>query len=313
VFQSLPCWMGFKTLQFSVGLIVVSAFFSFISLGLPFHEVAYFTGHLIPVFRMKTYPLWVSSHPGTNDDAEGIFCYAVRKGTGGRDLCEHVIGSHTVKDAAQQWCSEAVKILYPSLCSGLGYAYPCGLFVTLSGIAQLALLSTAVWLLYQYTTKSPKKQLRETAQILIVVGFAFHAFTIFIYGVLVLTNLDDMAPHAVISTFISPSKATGVDKGYWLTIVALLLQITALLIQHFFKRSEEIFLEEARKQARFEAEMAAQTGLHGEAAFGAGGAFDTHAEHAGWTSAPQPQQFAYPPSTPNYAVRADMPPPPRSL
>jgi hypothetical protein len=303
--------MGVKTLGFSVGLIVVSVFFTIISLVLPFHEVAYVTGYVIPVFSMKTYPLWVSSRPGTHDNAEGIFCVAVRKGTGGRDLCEHVIGTRTVQNAAQQWCAQAVRILYPSLCAGLGYAYPCGLFVTFSGLAQLALLSTAVWLLWRYLRQGPKKQLREVAQFLIVAGCGFHAVTIAIYGILVLSNLDDMLPPAMISSFISPSRATGVDSGYWLTIVALLLQVTAILLLHFFRHREEKYLEEVRRMAKFEAEMAAQSGPRGEPAFEARGAFDTYAEHMGWFGGPE--QFAAPSPTPHHAVRANMPPPPRPL
>jgi hypothetical protein len=166
------------------------------------------------------------------------------------------------------------------------------------------------FLAYSYFHVAPKKQYRETAMQLQVVGFAALLVVVMSYIGLVITRLDRMGQRPGLKFIISTNEGgLGTSFGVFLIFMGIVFKVVACALFNLGKTKEEVahaLLKEQREDweaANFPAALSGYTG-------GYYGAAD-YAPNAYQHQQPQPQvrpqqQYAYPQSQ-GYAQPATYP------
>ncbi|CAE7581588.1 unnamed protein product [Symbiodinium natans] len=242
--------MGKKVLQAGNMVAIFAVLGYVVCLFLPLHK-AYFqslAGFLrvvdVTTYSMTVYYDWHSR----------LACWFVRKIRGGaNDMCEDE-GSTSVwlQDTQASLCAEGVEAILTSACSGYGTAYVIGICMFLVVLLNVIAQGITFWLIQQYMEK-PKKQYREVAFFLDLIGTILMLIVVLIY-LLAIQRLSSISALGF-EIALGPSNGIGASYGYFFLYFFIMIQGVSVVLMASGSNSQEAREAELREQRKFMQEM----------------------------------------------------------
>eukprot|EP00933_Yihiella_yeosuensis_P072276 TRINITY_DN80625_c0_g1_i1.p1 TRINITY_DN80625_c0_g1~~TRINITY_DN80625_c0_g1_i1.p1 ORF type:complete len:322 (-),score=36.68 TRINITY_DN80625_c0_g1_i1:103-1068(-) len=203
----------------------------------------------------------------------------------GSTWCDDSKNSHPLQEASQMACHSVSQNGFRNACDAFKSAYVVGIAIILCIITNLILQLIGTYLIMQYLQGSPKKQYRETAFILSVIGVLIMTVVITIYYPLVMMPLDSMSlAIGGVPGLAEVSQGVGVAWGFILLIVGNIIQVVAIILHSLGKSSSEVLYAEEREQRKLEMELQ-QYEAAGRALGGGGGGRGAGMQGAGMQGA----------------------------
>lgn len=222
--DSFLCYsdMGRKIVAAYVSLNIAAVLFEVIAASMTWHSTRVM---LIgaTIFRMKAGLLTASI-----DEGASLLCkFAPEK------YCEALEDGITLRDAAQQWCANAIVNFGAGPCHAFSSAFYMGLFVTFTLVVNIIVLAVSCWLLYRYAVEEKHKPIyRQFAVVMhILATFAMLTVTI-MYYLLAGQQLDN-----ILSEYMPTGSGTG--YGQIMFMVAILVQAAAAAMTNCVAMGDE--------------------------------------------------------------------------
>lgn len=270
--------MGRMAIRFSMGLALLSVFFSLIAVLLPFNSLDLCGLEIIYLGSINIRLLWA-----TIDVTGGDYCITIgRKLKWTRDWCDDMRwGLLSLEDLSARFCLPRFSNLFSHSCDFGHGLFALGLAVFIICLANSILQVTAALLINHYMTKSPKKQYRKTCYILVVLGTVLLAISLGAWYGLVTFHLEQITVRPPGNLVINTIPNLSTDTGYIFLCISFIIQVVQIILYKFAKIGDEVWLIEAKEQHELEMELAGVGGL-GLDAYSAGsdGASDRRAARA---------------------------------
>mmetsp|Transcript_15977 Transcript_15977/g.46245 ORF Transcript_15977/g.46245 Transcript_15977/m.46245 type:complete len:323 (+) Transcript_15977:95-1063(+) len=261
--------MGRKVALVTAGVGGIVFLLSVTGFFLPLHTVAILSLHKkLCRIRLNTVwvdidasipQLWCNEMPRSPPDEIGNRRREVRDGYGEarKWWCTNEWSEiRDLQSIADKACAPAVQWLWPSFCEGMSNAYVAGWFLLIVLVSNSVIAQGFVaYILHDYATRRPKKELRKLATALIGVGALVMFVVVLGYAFVVSVSFDDarngtLQSFAVPRFLLSTSQGFGFDWGFVFLMAAICVQLAQLICCKWIKTAEEEEVELAKEKAR---------------------------------------------------------------
>ena len=246
--------MGKKLLLIGSQVALVSVIGYFICLFLPLHKIYWKVASIMDAVNMTIFALTVHY-----DWKMTNACKLVRLFVSKKDLCDkHVDGESAsahvaLQDSASTWCSGgmSMSVMVRGACEGFKNAYIMGIVLLLFIIANLIMQGVGLFLIKEYM-KKPKKQYREIAFFLDLIGGILMLVVVILYMPIATLPLDSMVvAGGAVSLVVSMSDSVGVSWGYILLYFFIIIQAVSVVLLANGSNTAEAREAELKEQKKF--------------------------------------------------------------
>eukprot|EP00930_Biecheleria_cincta_P053826 TRINITY_DN3956_c0_g2_i1.p1 TRINITY_DN3956_c0_g2~~TRINITY_DN3956_c0_g2_i1.p1 ORF type:complete len:357 (-),score=69.84 TRINITY_DN3956_c0_g2_i1:115-1164(-) len=246
--------MGKKLLAAGSIMSMVAVLFSIICLFLPLQNSIFHSVGFMPLLKITTYSL--TANLWASKTLFG-FCKAIAAVTSLKDICDRDGATVSLQELQQAFCTAATVQIVEDGCTGAGFAYGMGIALVVVAVTNAIMQGVGSFLIYQYFNSSMKKQYRETALVLDIIGTILMIFIVIVYYPTAIAHLDSMQPaggglmNLVVSKGDSP-----MATGYLMLMLVPVVQAVSIGLLFFGQSSEEVRQAELREEKKFQMEMA---------------------------------------------------------
>ncbi|CAK9071602.1 unnamed protein product [Durusdinium trenchii] len=239
-------------------LIIGSAVGIFATLGyaiclfLPLHKVYWKIGNLFDAVHMNVYSMTVHYDWKWTRACKLVQAFGTKK-----DLCakdkdgESASTSVMLQDASSTWCTAAFKNAVTGGCTAMTCAYLMGIILILFTVANMIMQGVSLFLVQEYM-KKPKKQYRETAFFLDLIGCVLMLVGVILYWPTAILAFDSITVAGGLGDiFFSPADSLGVTWGYVLLYFFIIIQVVSVILLGNGSNSAETREAELREQRKF--------------------------------------------------------------
>lgn len=309
--------MGKKLLLIGSQVALASVLGYFICLFLPLHKIYWKVGSFMDAVNMTVYALTVHY-----DWKMTRACKLVRLFVSKKDMCDKDVDGESasehvaLQDSASTWCSGGMQMTIRGACEGFKNAYIMGIMLLLFIIANLIMQGVGLFLIKEYM-KKPKKQYRETAFFLNLIGGILMLVVVILYMPIATIPLDSMVVAGdAFSWLVGISDSIGVAWGYVLLYFFMIIQAVSIVLLANGSNTAEAREAELKEQKKFMQEQELFQQVEMTASYGGKGvtAPPNHwgqgvQEQGNWGGAGPPPNQAYPGPGPSYGYGMQPMPP----
>lgn len=307
--------MGKKLLLIGSGVSLIATVGYSICLFLPLHKVYWKAGGFLDAVTMTIYSM--SVHYNWKMTRA---CKIVRLFTSKKDLCDKDVDGESassnewLQDSSSLWCSDAIRPMIHGACEGMKHAYIMGILLLLFIIANFIMQGVGLFLIKEYLKKT-KKQYREVAFFLDLIGGVLMLVSVILYWPITILQLDSMQVLANAGGLFGLSDSVGTSWGYIFMYFFIIIQAVSIVLLANGSNSAEAREMELREHKKFLREQ--ELFHHVEmTASNYGGNVGVSAPPNHWGQGVQEQTWGAPqagPQTnqayPNYGYGGQQPPP----
>lgn len=296
--------MGQKLLAAGSIVSILAVLFSVICLVLPLHHARFYVGGTITLFEMTTYSLnanvWASKK---------LFniCKGIETITSMKDLCDSDGSTVNLQDVQQAFCTTLMIQALKDGCTGAGFAYGMGIALVVVAVTNAIMQAVGCFLIYQYLQHAMKKQYRETALVLDIIGTILMVFMIIVYYPTAIVHLDSMQPSTQgLASWAIDKSESPMAHGYIMLLLVPVVQGVSIGLLSSGQSSQEVREAERRADEKFQTEMryldevsrnaeeSARQQQSGKAASSLQDRIGVHAPPASWSNSLMTSQGSFP-------------------
>lgn len=243
--------MGKKLLLIGSGVSLVATVGYSICLFLPLHKVYWKAGGFLDAVTMTIYSMSVHY-----DWKMTRACKIVRIFTSKKDLCDKDVDGESassnewLQDSSSLWCSDAIRPMIHGACEGMKHAYIMGILLLLFIIANFIMQGVGLFLIKEYL-KKPKKQYREVAFFLDLIGGVLMLVSVILYWPITILQLDSMQVLANAGGLFGLSDSVGTSWGYIFMYFFIIIQAVSIVLLANGSNSAEAREMELREHKKF--------------------------------------------------------------
>mmetsp|Transcript_18512 Transcript_18512/g.22790 ORF Transcript_18512/g.22790 Transcript_18512/m.22790 type:complete len:334 (-) Transcript_18512:116-1117(-) len=257
--------MGKKLLLIGSGVALGATLGYIICLFLPFHKMYWKFVGFMDALHMTIYTTSVHY-----DWKMLKACKLVRTMTAKKDLCakdengESISMPVPLQDSSATFCSDAVQAAVRGACPAMSSAYIMGVLLILVIVANVIMQGVGLFLIKEYM-KKPRKQYREVAFFLNLIGGILVLTLVILYYPTTILQLDSMTILMDAGGVVGLADSIGVSWGYVFMYFFIILQGVSICLHSNGSNSAEAREEELREQKKFlrEQEMFHQVEMTG--------------------------------------------------